>query len=425
MTKSRRDRPWRGLPRAARPVLLAVGAIALLSLIASTVVLVQSWRTRRRFEKDVVLLQRQLDTSRRSRIALERNLAEERRRATDLREKLLAEGKGTLASLQEQERALREELAAARADASTRKAEIAELAARLKDARGQLDTVRRESSLAERLIRDVARGVCLVESTVHWVDSEGRVLRYVGLDAAGNARKDESGRVLYAVVGDGPIVEAMSLGTGFLVTRAGHVATNRHVVEPWWQDETAAELKKKGLHPRLVTLRAWFPGIESAVPLTVEQVSPSADVALALAPVAALGAAGKLPPVLELERKETPLPGQPVVLLGYPTGLDALLARLDEAEADAVVQASASEPARLVAELSRRGKVRPLATQGHLGDVLADQLVYDAATTLGGSGGPLFNARGRVVGVNAAVLTGFPGASFGVPVKYLVALLPR
>jgi hypothetical protein len=41
-------------------------------------------------------------------------------------------------------------------------------------------------------------------------------------------------------------------------------------------------------------------------------------------------------------------------------------------------------------ELAGHNLIRPITTQGHIGDVLADKIVYDAQTTVGGSGGPLF-----------------------------------
>jgi len=43
--------------------------------------------------------------------------------------------------------------------------------------------------------------------------------------------------------------------------------------------------------------------------------------------------------------------------------------------------------------------------------VFEDKTVYDAATTSGGSGGPLFNRDGKVVGISVATLTGFGGAN--------------
>jgi S1-C subfamily serine protease len=119
-----------------------------------------------------------------------------------------------------------------------------------------------------------------------------------------------------------------------------------------------------------------------------------------------------------------PAAGQPIVLLGYPTGLDALLARLDDEVLKGILDASGGEPQRVTAELARVGRIRPLATQGHLSDILPTRLVYDAQTTLGGSGGPVLNASGRVIGVNAAILTDFSGASFGVPIRFAADLLP-
>ena len=35
-------------------------------------------------------------------------------------------------------------------------------------------------------------------------------------------------------------------------------------------------------------------------------------------------------------------------------------------------------------ELARRNLIRPITTQGHIGDVLSDKIVYDAQTTSGG-----------------------------------------
>jgi S1-C subfamily serine protease len=64
-------------------------------------------------------------------------------------------------------------------------------------------------------------------------------------------------------------------------------------------------------------------------------------------------------------------------------------------------------------------------TQGHIGDILADKIVYDAQTTSGGSGGPLINRDGQVIGVTYAVVRGFGGSNFGVPIRYAQPLLKQ
>jgi S1-C subfamily serine protease len=74
-------------------------------------------------------------------------------------------------------------------------------------------------------------------------------------------------------------------------------------------------------------------------------------------------------------------------------------------------------------ELARRNLIRPVTTQGHIGDVLPDKLVYDAQTTSGGSGGPLFNNEGKVIGINFAMVREFGGSNFAIPVSYGRSLL--
>ena len=74
---------------------------------------------------------------------------------------------------------------------------------------------------------------------------------------------------------------------------------------------------------------------------------------------------------------------------------------------------------------TRRGLIRPSTTQGHIGDVTSTDIVFDAATTQGGSGGPVFNKYGRVIGVEYAMLPQFAGNSYGVPVRFALELTRR
>ena len=131
----------------------------------------------------------------------------------------------------------------------------------------------------------------------------------------------------------------------------------------------------------------------------------------------------KHPRPVSLEKQPGPASGSAVVLMGYPTGIDGILARIEEGTLKQIAQAAGDNTEELVKELARRKLIYPIATQGHLGVVGPDRLVYDAQTTSGGSGGPVFNSNGKVIGVNFAMLTGFSGSNFAVPISHAAKLL--
>jgi S1-C subfamily serine protease len=109
--------------------------------------------------------------------------------------------------------------------------------------------------------------------------------------------------------------------------------------------------------------------------------------------------------------------------MGYATGIAAILARTDEDTAQNIMKQSSGDVSQVLNELAKRNLIRPLITQGHIGDVLPDKIVFDAQTTSGGSGGPLFNRDGKVIGVTYAVLKGFGGSNFGIPIRFSQPLL--
>jgi hypothetical protein len=69
-----------------------------------------------------------------------------------------------------------------------------------------------------------------------------------------------------------------------------------------------------------------------------------------------------------------------VVLMGYPTGVDGILAR---AGSDVVrkIAAGSQDLSQIMSRIAAQQLIRPTTTQGHIGDVLQDKIVYDAATT--------------------------------------------
>jgi S1-C subfamily serine protease len=77
----------------------------------------------------------------------------------------------------------------------------------------------------------------------------------------------------------------------------------------------------------------------------------------------------------------------------------------------------------MMRELAARKPIRSINTQGHIGDVLSDKIIYDAQTTSGGSGGPLFSNQGKVIGINFAMVREFGGSNFAIPISYGKSLL--
>ena len=52
-------------------------------------------------------------------------------------------------------------------------------------------------------------------------------------------------------------------------------------------------------------------------------------------------------------------------------------------------------------------------------------IAYDAGTTSGGSGGPVFSGKGDVIAVNFAIQRNFAGNNLGVPIRHALALLKK
>ena len=179
------------------------------------------------------------------------------------------------------------------------------------------------------------------------------------------------------------------------------------------------ELLDHGAAAYVLSYRAYFPGSSEGISAKLDRISSEADVAtLKLEAPAPHHAA-----LLELDdRREASVTGDPVVLIGYPTGIEGILARAGSDVAQKIA-GNTPDASRIVSELASQQLIRPTTTQGHIGDVLKDKIVYDAATTSGGSGGPLFNRSGKVIGVNFAILKDFGGSNLAVPARYANELL--
>jgi serine protease Do len=165
-------------------------------------------------------------------------------------------------------------------------------------------------------------------------------------------------------------------GSGFIIDSDGIVVTNNHVVKD------AATIS--------VTLSDG-----ESLPAKVIGTDPKTDLA-----VLKISAGHKLPYV-ELGDSANVVPGEWVVAMGNPFGL------------------SSTVTAGIVSALGR-----------DIGDGPYDKFIQiDAPINEGNSGGPLFDQRGEVIGINTAILTptgGSVGIGFAIPsdmIKHVVTQL--
>ena len=280
-------------------------------------------------------------------------------------------------------------------------------------------------SLAPRLRTDYGTGVCLIAGSFYYVEyGTGRPLRYPEgqLNESGAPVQSSGEQLSLTPDGRGAIAEFEFIGSGFYVGE-GFVVTNRHIVQPWEADDRAASLGNsvRG-QPRLKKLTAYFPDHPQPFTLRLRQAAQRDDVSVCFID------SKDLPtdiPVLPLESDNNATAvGKPVLMMGYPSGLDRLLAQLDDGESRGIQQRYASNDAQL-GYLAETKHIQPLTTQGNITALDVRRIAYDARTAEGGSGSPLFGPSGRVIGVNFAVFTENQASNFAVPIRYAIALLER
>ena len=294
------------------------------------------------------------------------------------------------------------------------------LQAQLAAVENRLEKIESEGKFAEKIIQSYEPSVCLIHVVLAFREHiTGLRLHYAGVTSTGEPTTDEHNNPLVSLTGSGPEVHLDVFGTGFLVSDTGRILTNHHVAEPWWQNDDLKEMLDQGVEPVIAEMTAYFPGIPNGIPVNTEKISSAADVAVVKGTVSGL----KIRQIALADGRRSAVSGGPVVLLGYPTALDAILARAGTETLQSIATATKGDPKQVMEELARRNLIRPTTTQGHIGAVLPDKIVYDAQTTSGGSGGPLFNNEGKVIGINFAILREFGGSNFAIPVSYGQSLL--
>jgi DNA-binding response OmpR family regulator len=381
---------------------IALGAIAVLAAIGVGVA-VRNAQVSRKSNASLVLQLRDLRTQ----VLTQGQLLEQAQKSREAHDQQWSESVGKqLEQLRAESGELRKQISTSSGPS------LAELDNRLKQTDSRIGKLENESRIAQEIVRDYSNSVCLIYAIVGFNDRKsGARLKFAGIDSNGNPLADEKGNVIVSTEGGTRPVYLHVFGSGFLIDSAGHILTNHHVLEPWWHNAREIPVPIETFKPVIVSMWAFFPGNETPLALRVQSLSEESDLGLA-----SVDLPDNHPRPVTLDQQAA-ISGSPVVLIGYPTGVEGILARIDETTLKRIAQATGNDTEGLVQELGRRKLIRPLVTQGHLGVVAPDRLVYDAQTTSGGSGGPVFNASGKVIGVNFAILAGFSGSNFAVPIS--------
>jgi S1-C subfamily serine protease len=153
-----------------------------------------------------------------------------------------------------------------------------------------------------------------------------------------------------------------ALGSGFVIDRAGHIVTNYHVVRGATSIQVSFSNNER--------YRAKLVGSDPSTDIAVLKVDVQANALKAL----------------PLGNSDAVRVGDQVIAIGNPFGLDR------------------SVTAGIVSAVQRRIEAPNNLSIAHV-------IQTDAALNHGNSGGPLLNAQGEVIGVNAQIETG--GASEG------------
>ncbi|MBL8734691.1 MAG: trypsin-like peptidase domain-containing protein [Planctomycetes bacterium] len=277
--------------------------------------------------------------------------------------------------------------------------ELANLRDQQQQQRDEVERLVRGNSVARRIQKDWSRGVCLVHGVFRLRRTDG-----AWFTVRGQAFEEEY------------------TGSGFRVTESGHVVTNRHVLRPWLEDENIMGVIGTGVTPEFVHLSATFPGKQpiDIAPESVVLRQDELDVAVFQIPGPLLEGI----PVLPLHLSPAEEEDQRAYVVGYPTGIAALLARADNKMLEGL-RSRAATLSDAIDELARAGQIAPVITNGIVSNWQPNVVAYSAETTHGGSGGPVFGADGEVIAVNYAIQREFGGNNLGVPIRFAAELLPK
>jgi len=294
-----------------------------------------------------------------------------------------------------------------------------ELAQRLTSNVERLEALEQRSHAIGRVIAESMSSVAFLQGAYGLRErSSGKMLRHMVNDA-GVPLISPIGQPLLSPEGDGPVAEVHFLGTGFSVGESGALITNRHLALPWEENSGTEASAFENLEPVMIKFIAYLPGSAEAVPVELLLASESSDLAV-------LRRVGdfQTTPSLKLAAAP-PVPGDEVIVMGYPTGLRSMLAQSGDAFIEELQKAENTGFWSVAERLAEEGYIAPLASRGIVGQITLATIVYDAETTYGGSGGPVLDMNGDVVAVNAAILPEYGGSNLGIPAAKVRVLLEQ
>jgi S1-C subfamily serine protease len=191
----------------------------------------------------------------------------------------------------------------------------------------------------------------------------------------------------------------LGIGTGFVVSRAGEILTNAHVVVEYPQTSglstpqlaTKVQVVFRGTGTSTTTVDAQIAGVDGSTDVALLKIDPS-----------------KVPNLtpLHLGDSSTVRVGEPVVAIGNPLGLEFTMT------------------SGIVSAVDR-------TLDSPTGALIENGIQTDAAINEGNSGGPLIDASGHVIGINEQIATAPSGGSgniglgFAVPINTAVASMKQ
>ena len=275
------------------------------------------------------------------------------------------------------------------------------------------------SAAVGRIISLSSGSVALVQGSFGFQDQATRRSLRFAVAQDGSQVRMPDGRPSMTLEGSGPPVEIRFTGTAFVAAGDGILLTNRHIALPWEDGASLPAIQALGLEPVMRRMKGYLPGAAEPFDLKVLGASETHDVAV----LQGAGAAHTVTP-LPLSQ-QAPTPGEAAVVLGFPTGIRALLARAGNAFVAKLGDGANVDAEQVAVELARAGLIKPLASRGIVGQVSSEAIVYDAQTTAGGSGGPVLNLNGDVMAINRATLPDFGGSNLGVPARHARDLMQK